>query len=196
MDADLCVSIHLLPVPPGANTQTVRPNETAPLGKNCRIKPFLAIKARSRNRHRNKLTVAIYSLLHYETPSQAAGEAAGTPSPSGSSLCPAGQGQLEARQPSIAVTPHHYVIPTLQPAAARCSRHERKLFGWGDASSPSCVNELRMNHLFLNNPKHNEGWKHLLFLKMNHFSHFSVLLITQTAGCAKCKAKGCAGTCG
>lgn len=45
-------------------------HETAPLGQNCRVKPFLPIKALSCNRHQNKLTIAIYFPFHLKTPLQ------------------------------------------------------------------------------------------------------------------------------
>lgn len=46
---------------PWAQTCRQSANETAPLAKNYRIRPFLTIKAQSCNRHQNKLKTAIYS---------------------------------------------------------------------------------------------------------------------------------------
>lgn len=45
---------------------------------------------------------------------------------------------------------------------------------WGDAfaSSLSCINKSRMNHLFRNNPTGSKGQKHLPSLKMNFFFTF------------------------
>lgn len=178
---------------PWAQTCRQSANETAPLAKNYRIRPFLTIKAQSCNRHQNKLKTAIYLLpLFFKTQLQtqsiwkkAAGETMGMQSISGSFFYP---GTLRDMGRSKHNTPPPWwflniiLFLSCSQQLLRLTDNMRKLFGGVPfASSPSCINKLCMNHLFLEQLETQfEGQKHLLSLKMNYFSHFAIRLVTQT----------------
>lgn len=84
--------------------------------------------------------------------------------------------------PCSAVTPRRYVIPASSCSASQATREAVR--GDAVASSLSCINKLRMNHLFLNYLKQSEGQKHSPCLRMKLF--FTFFSSTCSSNCPQC----------
>lgn len=108
----------------------------------------------------------------------------GTQRTRGGSLCLARRGRLAAH-PLLGGDSSALRYPC--SAASSCSALQatrEAVRGDAVASSLSCINKLRMNHLFLNYLKQSEGQKHSPCLRMKLF--FTFFSSTCSSNCPQC----------